>query len=66
MRYISVAELDNTIRNNLHRIPHDVDFVIGIPRSGIIVASIISTLINVPLIDIDSFCAGLVLWVVID
>ena len=58
MRYITINELNSTIRNNLHKIPHDVDFVIGIPRSGIIVASIISTLINVPLIDIDSFCSG--------
>ena len=48
----------STIRRNLHRIPHDVDFVIGIPRSGIIAASIIAEYLNVPLIDIDSFVFG--------
>ena len=58
MKYITINELNNTIRKNLHKIPHNIDFVIGIPRSGMIVASIISEHLNVPLIDIDSFCAG--------
>lgn len=43
------------IRKNLYKVPHDIDFVIGIPRSGMIVASAISELINVPLIDLESF-----------
>lgn len=59
MEYITLNDLNNTIRKNLHKIPHDIDFVIGIPRSGMIVASIISEFINCPLIDIDSFCAGM-------
>lgn len=58
MTYITLDDLNNTIRKNLYKIPHDIDFVVGIPRSGMIVASIISELINVKLIDIDSFCNG--------
>lgn len=58
MKYITLHELTSTIRNNIFKIPHDVDFVIGIPRSGIIVGSIISEFLNVPLIDIDSYCNG--------
>lgn len=58
MKYITLHELTSTIRNNIHKIPHDIDFVIGIPRSGIIVGSIISEFLNVPLIDIDSYCNG--------
>lgn len=58
MKYITLQELTSTIRNNIQKIPHDIDFVIGIPRSGIIVGSIISEFLNVPLIDIDSYCEG--------
>ena len=59
MKYITLNDLSNTIRNNLWKIPRDIDFVIGIPRSGMIAASIISTYLNVPLIDINSYCAGM-------
>ena len=58
MKFITLADMASTIRRNLHRIPHDVDFVIGIPRSGIIAASIIAEYLNVPLIDIDSLSLG--------
>lgn len=58
MKYITLDHLVSVIRKNLHRIPHDIDFVIGIPRSGTIVASIISEYLNVPLVDLDSFCRG--------
>ena len=58
MKFITLADMASVIRNNLHRIPHDIDFVMGIPRSGIIAASIISEFINVPLIDLDSFIFG--------
>lgn len=58
MKFITLADMASTIRRNLHRIPHDIDFVIGIPRSGIIAASIITEFLNVPLIDLDSFVFG--------
>ena len=58
MKYFTLADMAGTIRHNLHRIPHDIDFVMGIPRSGIIAASIISEFLNVPLIDLDSFVFG--------
>lgn len=59
MKYISLADLSQTIRNNIWKIPHDIDFIIGVPRSGMIVASILSDYLNCPLIDINSFLAGL-------
>ena len=58
MKYVTLADLARTIRRNFHKIPHDVDFVMGVPRSGVIAASIISEFLNVPLIDVDSFCYG--------
>ena len=58
MKYITLNDLSETIRKNLWKIPRDIDFVMGIPRSGTICASIISEFLNIPLIDIDSFVAG--------
>ena len=48
----------NTIRRNIWKIPHDVDFVIGVPRSGMICGSVVSEFINVPLIDLNGFVQG--------
>ena len=55
MKYITINELSETIRQNIYKIPRDIDFIIAIPRSGMIPASIIASLLNVPLIDINSF-----------
>lgn len=59
MKYITISDLSTTIRNNIWKIPRDIDFIIGVPRSGMIAASIISSYLNVPLIDIESFISGL-------
>jgi len=58
MKYVTLSDLARTIRARFHKVPHDVDFVIGVPRSGIICGSIISEFLNCPLIDVDSFCSG--------
>ena len=58
-KYVTVSDLSDTIRRNIWKIPRDIDFIIGVPRSGMIAASIISDLLNVPLIDVNSFLAGL-------
>lgn len=55
MNYINVNELNNDILNNLYKIPKDVDLIVGIPRSGMIVASLISVYLNKPLCDVESF-----------
>ena len=59
MKYVTLNDLSKTIRKNIWKIPRDIDFIIGIPRSGMIVASIISTYLNIPLIDINSYCASI-------
>jgi hypoxanthine phosphoribosyltransferase len=58
MKYITINDLSNTIRKNIWKIPRDIDFIIGVPRSGMIAASIISSYLNIPLIDIKSFISG--------
>lgn len=59
MRYKSIKDLSDTIRHNIWKIPQDIDFIIGIPRSGMIAASMIASYMNVPLIDINSYLKGL-------
>ena len=58
MNYISIAQLNMDIKNMLKNIPHDIDIVVGIPRSGLLVANFISLYINKPITDIDSFVDG--------
>ena len=58
MNFQSVNDLCNLIRNNLSKIPSDVDLIVGIPRSGLFVANYIALLMNKPLTDIDGFISG--------
>ena len=58
MKYITLSELSKTIRENLWKIPRDIDFIITIPRSGTIAGAIISEFLNVPMIEIDAFING--------
>ena len=54
MNFKTVNDLNDCINKNLHKIPSDVDLIVGIPRSGLFVASLISLYLNIPLTDIDS------------
>lgn len=58
MKYITLSDLSKTVRDNIWKVPRDIDFIIGIPRSGMIAASLISSYLNVPLVDIDAFVNG--------
>ena len=58
MRYVTINELNEMIRRNLWKIPHDIDLVVGIPRSGMLPADLIALYLNTRLSDIDSFAEG--------
>ena len=55
MLYISYEKLITDIRKNKHKIPKNILGTIGIPRSGMIPASILSEALNVWLSSIDEF-----------
>lgn len=55
MEYISYTDLTRDIRNNISKIPKDVDGVIGIPRSGMLPATIIAEYLNVGLTTLLNF-----------
>lgn len=58
MNYRSLADLNDAIITNLHRLPRDIDLVVGIPRSGLLAANLLSLVSNIPLTDLDSFLEG--------
>lgn len=52
----SVRDLNACIVHHLHRIPRDVDAIVGIPRSGLLAASLIALHLQKPLTDVEGFC----------
>lgn len=58
MNFRTISDLNNIINKNLYKIPRDIDLVVGVPRSGMLVANIISLCLNLPLTDIDSLIKG--------
>lgn len=58
MQYRTIKDLSNTIRHNLWKIPRDIDLVVGIPRSGMLPASMIALYLNTKFTDLDSFING--------
>lgn len=57
MNFRTISDMDKLINQSLHIIPK-VDLIVGIPRSGMLPATIISLYFNRPLTDIDSFVRG--------
>lgn len=55
MNYKSFADLNSDINRCISRIPHDIDLIVGIPRSGLLVANILALSMNKQLTDLDSF-----------
>lgn len=55
IEYRSIVDMNNIIVKNLQKLPHDIDLVVGIPRSGMLPANLIALYLNKPFTDIDSF-----------
>lgn len=58
MEYRTIKDLSRIIRTNLWQIPHNIDLVIGLPRSGMLPASVIALYLNKRFTDVDSFVNG--------
>jgi orotate phosphoribosyltransferase len=57
----SLTDLNATIVRHLHRIPRDVDAVIGIPRSGLLASVPIATHLQTPHGTVEGFCENKVI-----
>ena len=51
-------DLSMTIKNNIFRLPNDIDLIVGIPRSGIIPAYMIALFLNKRVCSLDEFIEG--------
>lgn len=61
MHYRSIADLNDAILVNLHKLPLDIDLVVGIPRSGLLAANLLCLAVNVPMTDVEGFLSGRIL-----
>ena len=58
INFVTLAEMNKDVINSLYKIPHDIDIVVGVPRSGMLVASIIAVQLNKPLLDLNEYLSG--------
>lgn len=58
MNYRNITDLNNIILKKLSIIPRDFDLIVGIPRSGMLPANLLSLYLNRPYTDIQSFING--------
>lgn len=61
MEYRSIQDLSRTIRDNLGRLPPDVALIAGVPRSGLLAATLLALHANLPVTDVDGLVAGRIL-----
>ncbi|HWT71269.1 MAG TPA: phosphoribosyltransferase family protein [Oxalicibacterium sp.] len=55
LNYKSFADLSNDVLHALHKIPPEIDLVVGVPRSGLMVASVLALNLNVRFCELGAF-----------
>jgi len=63
MNYRSIADLNKAIKSWIPELPSELDLIVGIPRSGLLAASLLSLYLDLPLTDVDGLCEGRILAV---
>jgi len=58
MKYRSIADLNSDIKQWITELPNDLDLIVGIPRSGMLAANLLSLYLNLPLTDVEGLCEG--------
>ena len=58
INYRSFADLSRDVRKWCRDLPKDIDLIVGIPRSGMLVANLASLILNIPYTDLCGFCEG--------
>ncbi len=55
MNYRSITQLARLVDQHIGKIPRSVDLIVGVPRSGLLLANMIALKLNLPLTDLHSF-----------
>lgn len=58
LEFRSISDLNELIVKNLYKFPHNIDLIVGVPRSGMLPANLLALYLNKPFTDIDSFIDG--------
>ena len=58
MNFRSYSDLISLVRRSMWQLPHDIELIVHVPRSGIIPAAQIALQRNLPIISLDEFIAG--------
>src|SRR5690606_31966685 len=58
LQYRNLRDLNRCVADNLHRLPRDIDVVVGVPRSGMLAATMVGLYLDVPVSDVDRFLRG--------
>ena len=55
MHYRTITDLNTAIISNLHKVPADIDVIVGIPRSGLLAANFLALHLHLPFTDVSGF-----------
>jgi uncharacterized HAD superfamily protein len=58
IEFRSLGDLSTTVLSGMWKLPRDIDLVVGVPRSGMLPATLIATALGAPLVDLQGFIAG--------
>jgi uncharacterized HAD superfamily protein/hypoxanthine phosphoribosyltransferase len=58
MNFRTVDDLNICICKHIAKVPRDVDLIVGIPRSGMLAASLLGLHLNLPFADLHTFLDG--------
>ncbi|MFC1603527.1 phosphoribosyltransferase family protein [Planctomycetota bacterium] len=61
INYRNVPSLNRDVWAWLEKLPKDIDLIVGIPRSGLLVANLLSLYMDVPLTDVEGLLEGRVI-----
>lgn len=61
MNYRGISDLNEDIIKWIPQLPQDIELVVGIPRSGLLAANLLSLHLNIPMADLDGFLESRIL-----
>ncbi len=61
INYRSVSSLNRDVLSWLEKLPKDIELIVGIPRSGLLVANLLSLYMDIPLTDVEGLLEGRVI-----
>ncbi|MFH1719652.1 MAG: phosphoribosyltransferase family protein [Planctomycetota bacterium] len=61
INYRNVPALNRDVWAWLQKLPKDIELIVGIPRSGLLVANLLSLYMDIPLTDVDGLLEGRVI-----